>query len=576
MRKKTKNKLIIFGVITLLLIIGGLIITQPFAYTYLPLSITKYDYFENGEFGQTWRVVTSTIKGGERVIGQVNVDNTDFRSTGEIPQKDFTIDIENSNRIEYKINNIRTEISRYQIISSDKYYCISASASHLENFANNYNSVDAIVVKNGLRCRDIVLVEEQIGVLGDIDDFNIRSTTDVCVDPVNEFQECVTVENIGKTVARTNNIRVMYAGNVFTGYGVDSLRSSSNVKLQPVYTGNWHLAEETEISAYLRTKSNIISNFQTKAFSIASNNYAWDNPNEFFLTQPEFISTNQQQVQRLEIGKSPSTSLSGLKDFTYGNKNDETGTILYAVPTQNIIETILTIDIDADWIGIERFSGIPKIINMETETWKSAIGDGHIYVDVKNVGNNEGTFEATLKCEGIFTSTNSQKEDLRPDKIKTFDLRFRTTGSCAENPSSYCDVIIEDIVSGKRDTERIEVSCIGTKFCESGDKLCSPSFTAIQECNKEGTKYETIKDCPTNTVCKLTEKGEPYCSGGFEPLTCEEECEINYEWYNPQRYMCNAKCSITAFFISNIWFFVGFFVVITGGVGLYLYLKFKK
>jgi len=584
MKKKTKNKLMIFGVLALLLIVGGFIAIQPFA-TYMPLSITKYDYFQDGEFGTTFRVLISTIKGGEKIISSVNVDNTDFSGSGQIPEKDFTIDIENSNQIEFEIQNNYDQIYKYDVAVSDKYFCISANSEHAKEFSKDYCEGKDYCTYYARRhpkfpstvCRDFVLFKTSMGTIGDIENNNIRSITDVCIQPTSSAEECVTIDNLGSTVGRTSNMLVKYVGNTVTGYGVDKIRSTSNRIMQPVYTGNWHMVEEQTVTDYKINEQIIMSDFSNMVNIIVLDNYAWDYPYKYFWDGAiDNFRKNDNHIQILTGSTSISIANSNLKSFVFENKYSETGTMLKAVPTQDVIETQLIIDIDADWIGIERFSGIPKIISEESERWQSGVGSGHVYVTVKNIGNNEGTFLTTMNCEGIFESTNSQTEDLRASQTKEFDLRFRTSGSCAESPSGYCDIKVEDIISGKYDTKRAQVSCVGTTMCQEGTKKCSPESNAVQECNEFGTGYETIKECPSGTSCKYSENGQPYCSDGVEPKTCSDLCEINYEWYNPELYGCKIKCSVTNFFVSNVWFFVGFFVIAIGGIGVYLYLKYKK
>jgi len=580
MKKKSGFKIGVVGLVFFLLVFGVVFISKPFS-TYSPMSITKYEFIENGEtFGQTWRIVTSTIKGGERIIGTVN--NQDFvEQTGNKPVKDFTLDITNNEQLEYYVTNQNIPIYQLNVISGDEYGCVLPSISHAESFAQTQSNVLYYAVFKkpySFKCKDYVITRNRIGTVGDFKSRTIVSTSEVCLIPEGDSKSCLTVKNTGERNAMNNKFKVSWAGLTLSGYSIPELRASDGKILMPVYTigsNGWHLATEYDYLQY-----NKYSNQNSFAEVKATFDDAVKNSDSFKELQNTLQNSLIANKYALRLIKTTPYSISQSKvtSVKFGEKYSADGTILTAKPTQEISYSQLIIDIDAGWIGIERTSGKPKILSATSKTYESGSGDGLVKITVTNRGTAEGTFSTTMDCDYPFYALDQNTDDFRVGQTRSFDLRFRNSGSCAENPTGTCKIISRDISSGESDSETVTVSCTGVKICEPNTRFCDPSFKHIEECNSEGTASEIIKICPEGTVCSMDQNRNPFClSGTLEDKTCEERCEINsLNFFS--KFVCQLKCGITSFFVDRIWFFVGFFTtVIIGGILLVIiYLKFKR
>lgn len=163
--------------------------------------------------------------------------------------------------------------------------------------------------------------------------------------------------------------------------------------------------------------------------------------------------------------------------------------------------------LDADYVGIVELMGEPSIIScIPTITIDSGDKITKNLV-VKNIGEQEGLFQANVLCTDNIIATSNDKF-VPAGLISNIPISISGENTEEKTLKGTCSIVIKDQKSLKSDTCNffINVEYDAGKVCEAGESICFDINTK-QVCNSDGTDYSLI-DCDYH--CKY-ENNEAFC-----------------------------------------------------------------
>lgn len=233
-----------------------------------------------------------------------------------------------------------------------------------------------------------------------------------------------------------------------------------------------------------------------------------------------------------------------------------------------------TLTLDADWLGIYRPEGKPKIISCE-DIEGSPRADGTIVVKVKNIAQGVGYFKGIISCPSEISIVNTYDEirdGLPYNQIGTLNFHFKYP-AVNQKTTSQCSIQVYDINKPEnRDYCYPKITTNPASTCPENWERCLGD--ALQVCRDN--KWITIKYCDAG--CRqYTENGiqkaecitklPPTCGNGIcEPekgetqKNCPEdcgvpsECDYGCEWWDLACKFNELICMISKFFIGVLMY----------------------
>ncbi|HDD44259.1 MAG TPA: hypothetical protein ENG63_05300 [Candidatus Desulfofervidus auxilii] len=271
------------------------------------------------------------------------------------------------------------------------------------------------------------------------------------------------------------------------------------------------------------------------------------------------------------------------------NKNDKYSSSLEYDTEFAIQYPSFSLTLDADWVGIYRPEGKPKIISCE-DVEGSPREDGMIVVKVKNVADGVGYFAGTINCPPEISLDNTFDEienGLAKNEQGTLTFYFKYP-AVNQKTQSKCSVVVYDKNKPEnRDYCYPTITTNPASMCPEGWMRCLGN--AVQVC--KSNKWITLKYCDAGCrqymedsiqKAECISKPVPSCGNGIcepekgeTPQTCPEdcgypECDYGCEWWDIackfSEFMCKASK-----FLSGIIMFAGFGI----GVLIIIWLVFK-
>ncbi len=168
---------------------------------------------------------------------------------------------------------------------------------------------------------------------------------------------------------------------------------------------------------------------------------------------------------------------------------------------------VITLHVNAEWMGIYSPVGIPKIREIDPDQVDFISNEeGYVDITVENIGEGAEYFDVYLTCSsGITHETRVSTDKLSKNEKDT--VRMWISGFCNVNKTGKCTVTAK----GKRNedvkTDAISVECLPQPVCEDGDRRCSPDRTDIEAC--ENGAWNEHMECEYGCIITLT--GSPAC-----------------------------------------------------------------
>lgn len=487
---KKKKKNIIIGIV-LILIFGIILSSQgflnlPFATGSSILSLSQVDLqsYNNYLNGKVW--LLTFVSGG---LGQSYYgffDNTKIQDGSSYAQKDFSIDIDYSDTTcNYAIYNSASNIPIYDIQKVEWTYipyvnpCTQSEASErgLSNvliYGKYTNSVTCFAI--GYNSKSLV---------GNIQNPNVGSQFTVTLD-VGGNTASKTFDTLSGT--RQGNIGDfaygIWQGNLVSG---QSCPSQSTYKTAYV-NGIWRVIDNQNYQRYISSYDNLVNYYGGS------------------------LSTSEGEINNLVTDiQSKSSIAKGSKTFGTITSSSSLNNAVIKLTTQTPIQFPLTsLYIKADTLGI--YTPVPnmKIIDTNSDCFKTGSGNGLISIEIRNDGDERGTFNAYAQCDSPFTQTSSVTGTLESGQSRIINLPL--SASASEKTTGTCIVYIES--TGETKSKSVGVCVDPLITCTPNDKFCAISngIDVVKQCSGDGATAQLIKTCGIDEYCENAE-----CKSGSSP-----------------------------------------------------------
>ena len=507
MAKKKKLSVYVIVLIVLLIAVGGFFvfresgivpqnfnifsITSPIVVSTNP-NLASYNFRIRGSLG-----------GGERIVGEIPVSNPDYTGT-----KPITISASGI-----------TETFTYSIQRDmiDRVYRLE----YVTTKATNILSYAPPCPSGGF-----VNLGEEEPILG----FNIRH----CIryapigyhgnlqNPARQFKAEITVSNGDKPITKniTDKDRVItfsdfvimrLDGALLTGDPLPIVVSDYKPVL--VESGNWYFIRQDDWTGYL----------------VQTENGNWINTFKSQLNDPRnsvYFGSGSSMTTYIDgIVKQKNQAIYSLvsKEVTFGGgawKNrDGLDNAQLSFPLKSTFaKETFTMDVRADWVGIEKLSSKPVITQLSCPKFESA-NEGTLYATIKNDGDSDAKFfVSTTGCSPISQKFSAESESV-----------YLTSGSSTITPI--------EIITGNINAD-VSKTCT-VKVYDSADpslfdiETVTCQVTKVAICTPEGREYINIQKDYCLDVCQSGDIIKEYkcCDSNTQKL----------EFVSDGKYKCVAK-----------------------------------
>lgn len=196
---------------------------------------------------------------------------------------------------------------------------------------------------------------------------------------------------------------------------------------------------------------------------------------------------------------------------------DFSGTQMIVDVRENSITSfpVVRIIVDGDFLGIDRLSGEPNIVNCVDDV-NDKNGDSVIdSLSVKNTGNERASFDVSITCNNpkITVSSSNLISSINPDETETISVR---TSGFSDNPNTVetavCSVKVTDRNSGSSDSCSYNVRYeFADVICQPNQRLCSEDGNEVLECSFDGTETNVVETCESDEICGSDSSGKVTC-----------------------------------------------------------------
>ena len=471
-----------------------LLLLTPFASAFSPLALSRVDFTSNDPDLNKPVWLLTVVENGNEATAIGTIDNTAIeRDDGATAKNDITIAIENTkNTCEYPLQNIGSSIKRIDAISVSGFNVVTQCsgtpgcfASYQYVFGGGYLFIGTQVAKETPPGTSATIIESKLKatvgsetVTGTISSLNQRSVI------------------LGSRVAATWN------GNLVSGdqcpqptdSGVTAVKGSQG----------YVITSKSAMAEYLSARSNFdacLGNVPTTA-----------------LDKDERISACAAAHNAKVNAALQRTSITPWNAAPIATDSQGSGKVTITLP--NLIQyPVITMRVDASWLGINIPVGMPEIINTETTPFTEG-SNGNIRVTVKNIGDARASFEVSATCTGAASQVGTARTiALDSQAVGTVDIPL--TGDAGTKSETFeCKINARDL---NKATNQDTATVVGTvnplALCTPGQARCVEN--AIEACNAQGTAYVKSEVCTNG--CTIT-NGLPVC---IDQTSCEKPSDCD-------------------------------------------------
>lgn len=291
-------------------------------------------------------------------------------------------------------------------------------------------------------------------------------------------------------------------GNLVTG---DQCPIAADYRIDAAYlNGVWKTIDASKYQDYLSYDRNGFENCITRYL-------------DYGTETPESCANTYNIKETSALAGKQLISTGGSIGTTYGREFN--GKIILE-PTKILQFPLITMRINAEWLGVFIPVGIPDITYASSQPFRTGT-KGLINVEVKNIGDYAGSFSVFATCPGTFSQTGSaQYVNLAPGQTITVSVPI--TASCSKETKEDCQVCAADRNNpDRKDCLAVQATCRPQVVCTPGLRRCNGNY--IEQCNTEGTGWSSIQKCEfgciiQNNVPSCKTQTEPVCGNGI----CEQ------------------------------------------------------
>lgn len=339
----------------------------------------------------------------------------------------------------------------------------------------------------------------------------IGSKTDLLANPNIQFNANLNLISDGKNEtikisqdqkSATSNdgaIQANWVGSLVTGNAAPD--GSQYVAINSQSSSSWLVKDLTDFDSYSSQYDSLSSTFQSmsngQSWSITgqapincsqySNGNSDQNPGAFGSQSSwtqwlnNYLTCLNGNIQsQYSILNQISNSLVSGNSVNIGNNPPQLSSIngqsVFKVPLDNYFVTnpVILLRLSGSFIGVVIPEGKPQILSATSGCFNSG-DNGTIKIQVKNVGNSQGSFYASLiNCTRVDTQSQP-KYSVNPGQTSEIDVPIYTTGTNT-NLSESCQVQVTDYNGGGSDSQYITVcmkKAIGIENSINGSKISS-------------------------------------------------------------------------------------------------------
>ena len=532
------------------------------------LSISPIDFESNDPYLNGRAFLLSVVEDGssQYAVGTISAQN--IKADGYQAQNDLKIETQmNQHRCEYglfesdnipiyKFSYTKNRYAYYKVnedtddivkqCKSQQGYAIHFRIPALDNSGNTL--VDIL----GYALNDFYCVTAQFhGLKGTIATPFTKTSTDIMLTSHGETKKG-TISNAGDRSLTLSNIAyAKWTGNLVTGESCPNLESEGYTIAHDT-SGQWRLVSNANYQEYLRKEDNTWDAIETIVYANIGD--------RSFYTNSFTSAVNQ---QNLAVDKA-------LQQASYRKTTQITSNLLnngqMVMELSKLIQfPVITMHVNADWLGIVVPVGEPKIIDVKSSVFREG-QEGSIDVTLKNNGNVKASFSVSASCEAPFQMVRASTTISGVGAGETRTASLPITATTNEEVSKTCTITVHDLEnSNKRDSATVTVRVTPLSVCTAGTKTCEGETALI--CNSQGSAYvqdtqeplRCVKD-PSN-VKKLQQECEKQ-GGKLVEKTKEtglifKDTETSYVCRIPRTPIIAVVMIIAGFVILGIMTFTG-------------------
>lgn len=298
-----------------------------------------------------------------------------------------------------------------------------------------------------------------------------------------------------------DDVYAIWQGNLDTG---KSCEYTTQNPFRPVYqSGKWITVSGANYQKYASNYDDVIETYIIRQDVALSQSTLQDMINQF-------NSLSDQALQQKSFGVIDAET----------NLTDAVVTTTMKDPLQY---PVITMYVKADTLGIYTPIGEPKIESAQSTCFKT--GDqATIQVNVKNIGDEFGSFTVYAECKTPFVATRNVNIGLKPNEQDTVYIPISATATT--RTESRCTVYA--VGTEKTVTKDVGVCVDPLKTCTPNAQFCDieGGIHKIKKCDSEGVTTQTVKECLSNEIC-ANEKCVPK-EGKVDTTEKDDECK----WYD--------------------------------------------
>jgi len=171
-------------------------------------------------------------------------------------------------------------------------------------------------------------------------------------------------------------------------------------------------------------------------------------------------------------------------------------------------------------VQIEKSVGEPSIVGTAGDEF-TELQQGEITLTYENVGDSEGSFEATvLECKDPLTFAGiSQRASLEPGETHTdsFVISGDSSDDSQTDYSRQCTFQVKETNTGETASASVNVDFSQKSTCTPGERFRMTGtrngevIYSVYECNDQGTNSELVKQCGEGEIAKPQTGNEYLC-----------------------------------------------------------------
>lgn len=481
MKRKTKN--IIIGMIFLALLVTAFLVfglNKPFAVSgSSTLSISQANLQSSNPYlnGKAWLLTFSAGGLGQSYYGTITPSDIDSQtpdSTRTTKNLKIRIDYDDES-CQYPISNTAQLTPIYDV---EKY-----SYTYIPFISNcDFSTASE---KPGISASNIFIVAKPSGSftcyviyntgkspIGSMGNGNVHAPYTITLD----VEGKTASKQIDPASGSTQGPIGDYAYAIWNGNLVSGISCPATYDYRASYVnGNWRIIDKQKYDLYVNKYN------QMPQLSFASGNSVienWVSDIKYYANQAK-VSTNFGTIDS-------SSSLTSA---------------IAKVPLNSPLQfPVTTLYVKADTLGV--YTPVPKIGITSTSSNCFKTGEnGMISVNIKNTGDEAGTYNLFATCNNPFQITQSSTGSLKSGESRTVNLPLSATAS--QKTQSTCSVSVETTGGTKTATTNVCVDPQITCIIPYPQKFCgfSGNQEVVFQCSENGATRNLIQNCASNEYC---------------------------------------------------------------------------